>query len=118
MSRPPQPMLAGAPERAVDRHGVAYDPRKEYPENDRFYNVWHKGRYLFPCDGVRTVPRRVLYARLLTCSRCEGGREQARHHAQNLDCRPRKAFQRTREYQPWLHVQCPRPRLRDRNLVN
>lgn len=36
----------------MDRHGVAYDPRKEYPENDRFYNVWHKGRYLFPCDGV------------------------------------------------------------------
>ena len=39
----------------MDRRGVRYNPRKEYPENDRFYNFQHNGRYLFPCDEVRLL---------------------------------------------------------------
>lgn len=49
-------MVAGDSEMAVDSRGLVYNPRKEYVENGRFYHAWHKGKYMFPCDEVRTVP--------------------------------------------------------------
>jgi len=56
MARPSQPVLAqmGASEMVVDSRGLVYNPRKEYVENGRFYHAWHKGKYMFPCDEVRT----------------------------------------------------------------
>jgi len=57
-------MLSLDPEVAVDRRGVRYNPRKEYPENDRFYNFKHNGRYLFPCDEVRLPQAAVSIPKL------------------------------------------------------
>ncbi|KAB5584890.1 methyltransferase LaeA [Coniochaeta sp. 2T2.1] len=34
----------------VDSRGFVFNPRREYVENGRFYHVFRKGKYLFPCD--------------------------------------------------------------------